>query len=65
MTSESRNSSLLGNDGKHVPTEMKTHVTIELYFSKQRISKYTIIGTILEMVFSVLSVQSGYKEEFI
>jgi hypothetical protein len=43
---------------------MNTHVTIEEPVSKQRNGKHTTIGVLLEMVFSVRSVQSGYKEEF-
>jgi hypothetical protein len=42
---------------------MNTHATIDEPVSKQRIGKYTT-GVLLETVFSILSVQSGYKEEF-
>jgi hypothetical protein len=40
------------------------HATIEEPVSKQRFCKHTITGVLLEIVFSVRSVQSGYKEEF-
>jgi hypothetical protein len=32
--------------------------------SKQRIGRHTAIGVLLEMMFSVLPVQGGYKEDF-
>jgi hypothetical protein len=32
--------------------------------SRERIGKHTPIGVLLETVFSVLSVQNDYKEEF-
>jgi hypothetical protein len=41
---------------------MNTHATIEELVSKQWIGKHTT-GVLLETVFSVRSVQSGYKEE--
>jgi hypothetical protein len=43
---------------------MNTHATIEEPLSTQRIGEHTSIGELLETVFSVRSVQSGYKEEF-
>jgi hypothetical protein len=43
---------------------MKTHTTIEEPVSKQRIGKPTTIVVLLEAVFSVGYVQSGYKEDF-
>jgi hypothetical protein len=43
--------------GKHTPTETNTQATIEEPVSKQRI--------LLETVFSVRSVQSGYEEELV
>jgi hypothetical protein len=64
MTPESRNSSLLGNGGKQVPAEINTQATIQEPLSRQRISKYTKIGVLMGTVFSLWSVQSGYKEEF-
>jgi hypothetical protein len=42
---------------------MNTHATIEEPVSKQQISKHAI-GVLLEAVFSVRSMQSGYKEVF-
>jgi hypothetical protein len=47
--------------GKQVPAEMNTHA-VEEPVSKQQISKHTTIGVLLETMFSVWSVQSGYKE---
>jgi hypothetical protein len=49
--------------GKHIPAAMNTHATIEEPVCKQRTDKHTI-GLLLETVFSVRSVQSGYEEEF-
>jgi hypothetical protein len=40
------------------------HATIEEPVSKKRIGKQTIIGVLLEAMFSVRPVQSGYTEEF-
>jgi hypothetical protein len=40
------------------------HATIEEPVSKQWIGKHTTIGVLLETLFSIRSVQSGYKEEF-
>jgi hypothetical protein len=42
---------------------MNMHTTIEEPVSKQWISKHTI-GVLLETVFSIQSLQNGYKEEF-
>jgi hypothetical protein len=41
---------------------MNMHTTIEEPVSKQRISKHTRIGVLLETVFSILSEQSGSIE---
>jgi hypothetical protein len=49
--------------GKQVPAEMNTQATIEEPVSKHRIGKHTI-RVLLKTVFSVRSLQSGYKEEF-
>jgi hypothetical protein len=38
--------------------------TLATTVSKQRIGKHAKIGVLLETVFSVWYVQSGYKEEF-
>jgi hypothetical protein len=43
---------------------MNTHGTIEEPVSKQRIGKHTTIGVLSETMFSIRSLQSGYKEEF-
>jgi hypothetical protein len=43
---------------------MNTHPTIEESVYKQRIGKLTTIGVLLEMAFSIPSVQSDYKEGF-
>jgi hypothetical protein len=40
------------------------NATIEEAISKQQASKHITIGLLLETVFSILSVQSGYKEDF-
>jgi hypothetical protein len=40
------------------------HATTETPVSKQQIGEHTTIGVMLEIVFSVQSMQSGYKEEF-
>jgi hypothetical protein len=50
--------------GKHIPAATNKQATIEAPIPKQRIGKHTSIGVLLEMVFSVRSVQSGYNEEF-
>jgi hypothetical protein len=50
--------------GKHISAVTNTDATIEEHVSKQRISKHTAIGVLLERVFSIRSLQSGYKEEF-
>jgi hypothetical protein len=49
--------------GKHMRAAVNTRATIEEPVSKQRIGEHTI-GVLLETVFYVPSVQSGYKEEF-
>jgi hypothetical protein len=41
---------------------MNMHTTIEGPVSKQRIDKDTTIGVLMETVFSIRSVQSGYIE---
>jgi hypothetical protein len=50
-------------NSKHIPPTTYTHA-IEESVSKQRIGEHTTIGVLLETVFSLLSMQSGYKEEF-
>jgi hypothetical protein len=42
---------------------MNMQATLEYPVSKQRIGKYKT-GTLLETIFSIRSVQSGYKEEY-
>jgi hypothetical protein len=49
---------------KHVLTPINTHATVEEPVSKQRIVEHTTIGVLLEVIISVWSMQSGYKEEF-
>jgi hypothetical protein len=51
--------------GKHIPAEMNRHATIERLVFKQRIDKHSIIGVLLETVFPVRPVRSGYKEELV
>jgi hypothetical protein len=48
---------------KHIPPETNTHTTIEEPVSTKHIGKHTTIGILLETVFSVRCVKSGYKEE--
>jgi hypothetical protein len=43
---------------------MNTRSAIEKSVPKQRIRKHTTKGALLETVFSIRSVQIGYKEEF-
>jgi hypothetical protein len=50
--------------GKYIPAAMNTHSSIKEPVSKQRIGKQTKEGVLLEMVFSVRSVQNCYKEDF-
>jgi hypothetical protein len=50
--------------GKHIPAATNTQATIEESVSKQRISKHTKIGVLLETMFSFWSMQSGCKEQF-
>jgi hypothetical protein len=50
--------------GKHIPAATNTLATIENPVSKQQIGTHTTIGVLLETMFSVLSVQNGYREEF-
>jgi hypothetical protein len=57
ITPESRNTSLLGNDGKHVPAEMYTHATREEPDSKQRIGKHINGGVVGNDVFSSVPVK--------
>jgi hypothetical protein len=49
---------------KQVPQVMNMHATMEEPFNKQRIGDHTKIGALLETVFSIRSVQSGYEEKF-
>jgi hypothetical protein len=46
--------------GKHVPAE----IISELLIGKGSVNTPTTKGLLLEMVFSIHSMQSGYKEEF-
>jgi hypothetical protein len=65
MTAESRTSSLLGNGLlNRFPQKWTSKKQIEKPVSKQRMGKQKTIGVLLETVFSIRSVQSGYKEEF-
>jgi hypothetical protein len=50
--------------GKHILATTDKHATMEEPVSKQRIGKHTTIGVLLDTVFSIRSLQSGYKEEF-
>jgi hypothetical protein len=59
MTTERRNNSLSGNGS----VEMNMHATIEEPVSKKRSDKHTT-GLLLETMFSIRSVQSGYKKQF-
>jgi hypothetical protein len=49
--------------GKHIPVITNKHATIEEPVCKQRIGKYKTVGVLLKTMFSVRSLQSGYKEE--
>jgi hypothetical protein len=48
--------------GKQVPVEMSLHAAKEEPVTKQRVGKHTTRGVLLETVFSVRPVQSGYIE---
>jgi hypothetical protein len=60
MMPEIWNSSLLSNSSKQVPSEMYMHATIEPIY-KQWIGKHRT-GVLVETVFPVRSMQSGYIE---
>jgi hypothetical protein len=60
MTSESRDSSLLGDNGKHIPATANMQATVkEPSFLCNSEVNHTTLG-----VFSVQFGQSGYKDEF-
>jgi hypothetical protein len=50
--------------GKYIPVAMNIHAKKEEPISKQWMGKHTTIGVLLEIVFSLQSVQSVHKEEF-
>jgi hypothetical protein len=50
--------------GKHIPAATNTHATTEQPLSRERTGKHATILVLLETVFSVPSVERGYKEEF-
>jgi hypothetical protein len=43
---------------------MNSHAKIEEPVPKQRIGKHTTTGVLFKTMFSIRSVQNGYKEEF-